>query len=82
MIAQALTCKELVEIVSDYLEGALPSGERARFEAHLATCHGCNAYLEQMKQTIHALGCLTEDAIPPPHKQELLQIFRDWKQSR
>jgi predicted anti-sigma-YlaC factor YlaD len=74
-----LPCRELVELVTDYLEGALSAGERARFEEHLRGCSGCRAYLEQMRLTIQALGRLTEEAIPPEAKQELLRVFRDWK---
>jgi anti-sigma factor RsiW len=74
-----LTCRELVELVTDYLEGALPARERARFEAHLPTCSGCRAYLEQMRTTIRLTGRLTEDAIPEQATAELLRVFRDWK---
>lgn len=52
----ALTCKELVEIVTDHLEGALPAHERARFEAHLAECDGCATYLEHVRTTIALTG--------------------------
>ena len=74
-----LACKELVELVTEYLEGALSPAERARFEAHLATCTGCTRYLEQIRQTIRLTGRLTEEAIAPDAKQELLQVFRNWK---
>ena len=74
-----LTCKELVELVTDYLEGALDADERARFEEHLAGCSKCRDYLEQMQQTIRTLGRLTEDAVPSPAREELLHMFRSWK---
>jgi anti-sigma factor RsiW len=74
-----LSCKELVELVSDYLEGALPPPERTRFEAHLAGCRGCRAYLQQMRLTIRTLGTLTEEAIPDEAKRKLLDVFRSWK---
>ena len=74
-----LTCKELVELVTEYLEGALSADERARFETHLQGCGGCRAYVEQMRQTVRALGRLTEEAISEETKQELLQLFHDWK---
>ena len=51
-----LSCRELVELVTEYLEGALPEGERARFEAHLANCAGCETYLEQVRATIALVG--------------------------
>ncbi len=78
-MADELTCRELVEIVTAYFEGALASGERARFEAHLAGCRGCRTYLEQMRQTILLTGRLAEDALPAQTLEELLAVFRDWK---
>jgi len=74
-----LPCQELVELVTDYLEGRLPPLERLRFEAHLAQCGGCRTYLEQMRQTIRALGRLTEDSIEAQAKERLLSVFRGWK---
>jgi predicted anti-sigma-YlaC factor YlaD len=74
-----LACQELVELVTDYLEGTLPTAERARFEEHLQGCSGCRAYLEQMRQTIRMLHRLTEDALAPEAKEELLRVFRNWK---
>jgi predicted anti-sigma-YlaC factor YlaD len=74
-----LTCKELVELVTDYLEGALTPAERARFDAHLAGCRGCRAYLDQMRRTIRMLGTLTEESVPTEARERLLRTFRDWK---
>ena len=74
-----LPCQELVELVTDYLEGRLPEPERVRFEAHLALCSGCRTYLEQMRQTVRALGRLAEESIQPEAKQRLLVAFRDWR---
>jgi anti-sigma factor RsiW len=76
-----LTCQELVELVTDYLEGSLPSGERARFAAHLADCDYCIGYIEQMRLTIRALGRLSEDHIAPDARERLLAQFRDWKRA-
>ena len=73
-----LTCQELVEIVNDYLEGALPEADRARFDAHLATCEGCRRYLEQMRTTIRVVGTLSEDDLDPAARDRLLQLFREW----
>jgi len=74
-----MTCKELVELVTDYFEGVLPEATRLRFDEHLATCEGCTHYFEQMRRTIQLVGTLTEDSIAPETKDNLLQIFRDWK---
>lgn len=75
-----MNCKSLVELVTDYLEGALPEAERASLEDHLAVCEGCSAYLEQMRVTIVLTGMLTEDAIPPDGREELLGVFRAWRE--
>ncbi len=73
-----LTCRELVELITDYIEDGLSARERARFDAHLATCEGCGTYLEQMRQTIKLTGALREDSIQPAARRELLAVFRDW----
>jgi anti-sigma factor RsiW len=80
MTTDTLTCQELVELVTDYIEGAMPEAERARFERHLARCTGCRNYLDQMQRTIYALGKLTEGDIAPAARSDLLDLFRDWKQ--
>ena len=74
-----LTCREMVELVTEYIEGTMPPRQRAIFEAHLSVCPGCTAYLEQMRQTIAVLGKLTEETIAPQARDELLKAFRDWK---
>jgi len=79
MTAGNLTCKELVELVTEYFEDTLPPADRARFEQHLARCGGCTNYLDQLRRTIDMLGKLTEESIAPQAREELLQIFRDWK---
>jgi len=76
-----MTCQELVEVVTEYLEGTLSMLDKARFEEHLAVCPYCRIYLEQMRQTINALGKLTQESIAPETRAELLQLFRDWKQA-
>jgi predicted anti-sigma-YlaC factor YlaD len=73
---QQLTCKELVELVTDYLEGALSLSERQRFDEHLAACPYCRIYLDQMRQTIRTLGHLPEEAVPPAALEALLARFR------
>ena len=74
-----VACRELVELVTDYLEGRLSAREYQRFEAHLALCEGCRTYLEQMRQTIGVLGRLTEDPVQPEVRARLLDVFREWK---
>ena len=66
---EQLSCQELVELVTDYLEDALPPVERARFEAHIEPCDGCRAYLEQIRTTIELTGRLTpSNSSPPPRR--------------
>ena len=76
-----LNCQELVELVTDYIEGSLSAQERARFDEHLATCTGCRNYLAQMRLTIRSLGQLSEEAIPQQARDELLSAFRNWKKA-
>jgi anti-sigma factor RsiW len=78
--AGGLTCQELVELVTDYLEGVLPVAQRDRFDAHLARCLGCRHFVEQMRQTLRIVGQLSEESLSPAAQSELLQVFRDWKQ--
>jgi anti-sigma factor RsiW len=79
MSTEALNCNELVELVTEYLEGTLPPTERRRFEEHLGVCSGCRTYLAQMRQVVQAVGRLTEANIEPSARDDLLQLFRDWK---
>jgi predicted anti-sigma-YlaC factor YlaD len=74
-----LTCKELVELVTEYLEDAMPVEEKDRFEAHLGGCEGCRRYVEQMRQTIRLTGQLSEQDVSPEAERKLLDVFRDWK---
>jgi anti-sigma factor RsiW len=79
MSAGYLTCEELVELVTDYLEGALSPTDRMRFEEHIIACASCQAHLEQMRVTIETVGRLSTDSLTPEAEQDLLHAFRDWK---
>ena len=74
-----LACQELVELVTEYLEGQLPPDELARFEAHLTACRNCRAYLAQMRQTVDALGHVSLDSLSPKALRELQRAFEGWK---
>jgi anti-sigma factor RsiW len=74
-----LRCRDLVELVTDYLEGVLSAADRARFEEHLASCEGCTRYVEQMRETIRLTGTLTVEDIPAEQRDALLGAFRDWR---
>jgi anti-sigma factor RsiW len=75
---EALSCQELVELVTAYVEDAMPSDERKRFERHIETCDGCGQYLEQMRTTIRLTGHLTPEAVSPEAERNLLAAFRSW----
>lgn len=74
-----LACRELVELVTAYLEDGLDARDRARFEAHIAACEHCSAYLEQMRVTLRVVGHLDPDELEPEVERELLDAFREWK---
>ncbi len=78
---EELTCQELVELVTDYLEEALPPVQRVQFDAHLLNCDDCPLYLEQIRTTIRVAGMVTEEEIDPGARDKLLLLFRDWKRS-
>jgi predicted anti-sigma-YlaC factor YlaD len=76
---QPLTCQQVVELVSDYLEGALSPEDRERFDAHVRVCDGCTSYVDQMRETIRLTGMLTEEQVPVEQRERLRRAFRDWK---
>lgn len=76
---EQMTCKELVELVTEYLEGTLPEDLRLRMEQHLSGCSGCTNYVEQMRQMIQLTGQVREENLSPEQKDDLLKLFRDWK---
>jgi hypothetical protein len=76
---QHITCKEVVELVTDYLEGALPAGQVSLFEQHLLFCEGCMTYLEQIRVTVSSVGRLGTEDVPDVLRDRLLAVFRDWK---
>lgn len=78
----ALTCKEVVEIVRDYLAGALATADQVRFEQHLHACTWCMTYVRQLQQTVTAVGTLAERAVAPTTHAELLAGFRHWRRGR
>jgi len=81
MMNYEITCKEVVELVTDYLEQTLLPEVQARFEAHVADCPGCETYIAQVQKTIAMLRKLTEEQMFPGTREELLEMFREWKQS-
>jgi anti-sigma factor RsiW len=72
------TCQEMVELVTDYLEGSLSWRDRRRFEAHLSGCDHCSEFLQQMRATIALTGSLAGDDLSGVRESELLAVFRRW----
>lgn len=77
--AEELSCAELVELVSNYIEGALSPNDRMRFEQHLTICSGCANYLDQMRASIALTGRLRDDDLSPEVRADLLDAFRGWR---
>lgn len=74
-----MTCKELVELVTEYLEGSLPAEDLARFEEHVVSCPPCHVHLRQMRQTIETVGRIPEESLSSDAEHDLLEAFRSWK---
>jgi hypothetical protein len=74
-----LVCRQVVELVNDYLENVLPRAERKRFERHLSGCLNCTAYLEQIRVTVATIGRLTPDDFSPAVSQEFTDLYRAWQ---
>jgi predicted anti-sigma-YlaC factor YlaD len=80
-MADHITCQEVVELVTDYLERALPAEEASLFEQHLSFCEGCIVYVEQIRATAETAGRVREEDVPPETKEKLMAAFREWKRS-
>ena len=74
-----LSCQEVVELVTDFLEGALSTADRARVEEHLAGCDGCLTYVDQVRQTVRIVGALREEDLDPELRAGLVGAFRGWR---
>ena len=77
-----MSCREFVELVTEYLEGALPEGDVRRFDEHMELCTWCSRYFEQMKVTLRTVGRIDEESITPEARDALLHAFRDWDAER
>ena len=74
-----IACREVLDLLTDYLEAALPPGLHAQVELHLLECDHCTRYLDELRATIGALGALTEDEVPSDVRDALLTAFRTWR---
>jgi hypothetical protein len=77
--AEHISCQEVVELVSDYLEEALTADEAALFEQHLNFCEGCVWYVDQLRTTVETLGQIREEDLPEQTRERLMTAFRDWR---
>ena len=77
-----IPCQQVVELISDYLEGALPARERRRLEHHLAGCPHCTNYLAQMRETLRLTGRLVPEDLSPEMQHEFSDIYRQWRSER
>jgi predicted anti-sigma-YlaC factor YlaD len=81
-MAGNFTCKEVAELITEYLEGSLTLTQRVRFQMHMGLCLACRNYLSQMKYTVATLRQLPPDPIPPQIKEEMLRRFQTWKKGQ
>jgi predicted anti-sigma-YlaC factor YlaD len=79
MSSDPFTCRDLVELVSDYFEGSLSLTDHSRFEEHVMSCPPCRTYLEQMRLTIRLLGSLPEETVSPEAEEALVAALRGWR---
>ena len=74
------SCQEMIEVVTNYLDDALPPDEQQRFERHLSYCAGCNTYVHQIGETIRQTGMVPRgESLPPALREEIVSQFRNWK---
>jgi anti-sigma factor RsiW len=74
-----MNCRQIVELMTDYLEGALSASDRQRFESHMSGCDGCTEYLEQLRTTLGLAARVVDESITADLEAELLHVFRNWK---
>lgn len=77
-----MNCRQVVELMTDYIEGFLSSVDRARFEEHIAGCDGCRAYLVQLQTTRKIMGKLADEPVPASVERDLLEAFRSWRSAQ
>ena len=76
---RSITCKDLTEVLTEYLEGTMAPEDRAVLEAHLLLCEGCATYVEQMRQVLRTVHALQVDEVEATAPDSLLEAFRAWK---
>lgn len=78
MTPEPMSCNELVELVTAYLDGSLDPTARSRFDMHLLDCDGCESYLQQFQATINTLGKIGNEHLDAEFRSKLMAAFRDW----
>lgn len=81
-MAGNFSCKEVAELITDYLEGSFTLSQRLRFQMHIGLCVDCKNYLHQMKYTVATLGQLPAEPVPAEIKEALMKCFQNWKQEQ
>ncbi len=76
-----LTCQELVEVITDYFDGAMSDADRGRFERHLNECSGCQAVVSQFRTAIEITGRLTEEQVSDAQRDAMRDVFRRWRET-
>jgi anti-sigma factor RsiW len=76
-----ISCQQVVELVTGYLDRTLAPEDASLFEQHINFCDGCEWYLDQMRATVSAVGRITEEEVPPETREKLLNAFREWKRT-
>ena len=80
-LGHEITCRQAVAFVTEYLDDALSTPDRARFEAHLAECPSCNEYVKQIRVTVAVSGRVREEDLDPRARLDLMQLYRRWRES-
>ena len=81
IVGDDVACRELVELLTDYLEDAIPARDRATIDAHLAKCDGCTNVLDQLRRTIRITGAIAPEDVPAEQREALRAVFKDWRRS-
>jgi anti-sigma factor RsiW len=79
--ADHLSCQEVVELVTEYLDGSLSAEDASLFEQHINFCEGCVWYVDQLRTTVETVGEVREEDISPEAKERLMGAFREWRGS-
>lgn len=81
-LSEELSCRELVEMVTAYFDGAMDIDERTRFEHHVVYCGGCRSFVDQLRAERKLLAALPAASVPDETRERLLDAFRKWKAGR